>query len=195
MSSLIGHALIGSAIIAGNQKINSAKTLFIIVFFSGIGISPDIDYIIFWLFKFQLEPRLTHSITYCLMIGLLATGIKQFALKNALSAVPTRLFFIAAFSHLILDILVGVHPMPLLWPIDSRLIVLPFGILPSAGRMSLQNLYFWRNLLIELGILIPSAAMIVPRYREALVRRHKTSGILFLGVFIVCVLIGFNLRR
>ena len=195
MSSLIGHALIGSAIIAGNNKMNSGRAVFIAIFFVGIAISPDLDYIIFWLFKFQIEPRLTHSIGFCFLVGLFAMCIKSLVLKNVFSGIPSQLFFIAAFSHLVLDCLVGVHPMPLFWPIDSHLIVLPFGILPSAGRMNLQNLYFWRNLLIELGILIPVAAMMIPKYRDILVRRHRLGGVFFLGVFVACVLIGFNLRR
>lgn len=187
--------MIGSALAARNLNRVSWKAIFITLFFVGLAISPDIDYIVFWLFNIQIEPRLTHSIGYCLMVGAMAVGIKRFLLKDVFRAIPSALFFGASFSHLILDILVGVHPMPLFWPVDSHLIVLPFGVLPSAGHIDLHNFYFWRNLLIELGILIPVAAAFVPRYRKALMREHKVIGICFFGVFAISCLMGFNLQR
>ncbi len=68
------------------------------------------------------------------------------------------LFLIALFaglSHLAMDTLVGVHRNPLLWPLTDRGFASPVGLLPSAGRPDPANFYFWRNLLIEMGILVP----------------------------------------
>lgn len=62
---------------------------------------------------------------------------------------------LAGLSHLLLDLLVGVTPLPLFWPLSNLTMRLPFGLLPSAGRIQLTNPYFYRNLLIELGILLP----------------------------------------
>jgi membrane-bound metal-dependent hydrolase YbcI (DUF457 family) len=62
---------------------------------------------------------------------------------------------LAGLSHLVLDFLVGVTPLPLLWPLDSTAFVSPVGILPSAGRIQLSNYYLYRNVLIEVGVLAP----------------------------------------
>ena len=62
---------------------------------------------------------------------------------------------LAGLSHLVLDFLVGVTPLPLLWPLDSAAFSSPVGILPSAGRIQLSNYYFYRNVLIEVGVLAP----------------------------------------
>lgn len=72
----------------------------------------------------------------------------------------------AGLSHLILDLSVGVTPLPLLLPLVKISFKLPFGILPSAGRVDLQNYYFYRNLWLEMGVLLP--------------------------VFVVTCLLGFN---
>lgn len=62
---------------------------------------------------------------------------------------------LAGLSHLVLDFLVGVTPLPLLWPFDSAAFASPVGVLPSAGRIQLSNYYFYRNALIEVGVLAP----------------------------------------
>ncbi|MGF1522629.1 MAG: hypothetical protein ACFBSF_09970 [Leptolyngbyaceae cyanobacterium] len=45
--------------------------------------------------------------------------------------------------------------MPLLFPVNHTLFKLPLGLLPSAGRIQLDNYFLYRNLLIELGVLLP----------------------------------------
>ncbi len=62
---------------------------------------------------------------------------------------------LAGLSHVLLDLLVGVTQLPLLWPLSQRAFKLPFGVLPSAGSMRLDNYYFFHNLVIELGVLVP----------------------------------------
>ncbi|NEO85783.1 MAG: hypothetical protein F6J87_16255 [Spirulina sp. SIO3F2] len=56
---------------------------------------------------------------------------------------------------MLLDLLVGVTALPLFWPFDAHRFKLPFGLLPSAGKISLSNPYFYSNLKIELGVLLP----------------------------------------
>ena len=67
----------------------------------------------------------------------------------------------AGLSHLVLDLLVGVMPLPLLWPLARTECRLPFGLLPSAGAIRLFNPYLYRNLLIEMGVLVPVVLGIV----------------------------------
>lgn len=62
---------------------------------------------------------------------------------------------LTAFSHLVLDLLVGVGALPLLYPLSFYRFKLPFGLLPSAGRINLANYYIYRNLLIEMRVLLP----------------------------------------
>lgn len=49
--------------------------------------------------------------------------------------------------------------MPLFWPLHLPEISSPLALLPSAGRLRLDNFYLWRNLLIEMGVLLPIAAL------------------------------------
>ncbi|MFO1253312.1 MAG: metal-dependent hydrolase [Inhella sp.] len=74
----------------------------------------------------------------------------------------------ALLAHLLLDFLVGVHRNPLLWPFSPELLALDWGLLPSAGRLSLWNVYFWRNLAIELCVLLPLAVLKSPSGRQVL---------------------------
>lgn len=62
---------------------------------------------------------------------------------------------LAGLSHLALDFLVGVTPLPLFWPLGPAAFSSPVGILPSAGRVQLSNYYLYRNVLIEVGVLAP----------------------------------------
>ncbi|MEM8810966.1 MAG: hypothetical protein AAGF01_33575 [Cyanobacteria bacterium P01_G01_bin.38] len=64
---------------------------------------------------------------------------------------------LAGLSHLGLDLMTGVSSLPLLFPFNNTLFKLPFGLLPSAGRIQLDNFFLYRNLLIEQGVLIPIA--------------------------------------
>lgn len=195
MSSIVGHALISSAIFARKHKIDSGNAVFVCLFFIGLGISPDVDYLVYWLFGYEIEPRITHSILFCFIIGLIASCIKHFVLKNAFISVNHELFYLASFSHLVLDLLVGVHPMPLFWPIDSHSIKLPFGVMPSAGYIDIKNVYLWRNIIIELAILIPVSMLISCRLKYMLFQRYKLICYVFYIVLIIGIFVGFSLKR
>ena len=118
---------------------------------------PDIDYL--WP---AVHPtahnglRITHSLLGSLIVpsitGLWLTGqtIPMIAKRQLIGQVA-----IASLSHIGLDVLVGVTPLPLLYPFDLKTIRLPFGILPSAGKIQVTNYYFYRNLYLEMGVLLP----------------------------------------
>jgi len=102
--------------------------------------------------------------------------------------------FAAPLSHVFLDFLVGVHKNPILWPFSDKLYSLNHGILPSAGRLSFGNYYFWRNLVVELGILIPMIAVISPTVRVLVGRSGFFVSITIL-IFFSCVFFSYCLQR
>jgi inner membrane protein len=119
--------------------------------------APDIDYLVPALGSPAHQGnRITHSIAFSLILPLFSVGALYFVkcLKS-----QRRLLSICAvlagLSHLVLDFLVGVTPLPLLWPLGSGAFSSPVGILPSAGRIQLSNYYLYRNVLIEIGVLAP----------------------------------------
>jgi hypothetical protein len=71
----------------------------------------------------------------------------------------------------------------------------PFGLLPSAGRIALTNRYLYRNLAIELGILVPLYSLLL--FNKS-IRRHQYR-VWLLGVhllvWIPCLVWGFLLKR
>lgn len=194
MSSFIGHTLIGYAL-GTRKQIGSTRDTASWLFPIGLAISPDIDYLALWLLGYRGDVRYTHSIGYCLLGALLVWGIKAFILPNFMDKISVEALFMASFSHLILDLLVGVHPMPLFWPLNSRLIVLPLGILPSAAHINVKNYYFWRNLFIELGQLLPMTMLIVPRFRAKLCQSNRLAQVLIVVLFVTSIWIGISLSR
>ena len=89
----------------------------------------------------------------------------------AFAEIRLRWLLLATMSHALLDFLVGAHPVPLFWPVNAG-VTAPVGLLPSAGSLDPGNFYLWRNLLIELGVLGPTFALLV-----ALVRRRSLRGL------------------
>ncbi len=103
---------------------------------------------------------------------------------------------LAGFSHLILDMLVGVTSLPLLFPFSDRIFKLPFGVLPSAGKMSLFNYYFYHNLAIELGVLVPlSCCSYILKRKQKL--NSKRLGVIVLLLIIAgrFMYLAYNLSR
>ena len=194
MSSFVGHTLIGTALALRKNKLDSMRAFVQLGFLIGLAVSPDVDYLMGWL-GYGSHIRWTHSLGYCLLVGMVAWVAKSFLLKNWLGNIPTQLVFAIPFSHLILDLLVAVHPMPLFWPLTTTTIVLPLGVLPSAGQINWLNYYFWRNLAIEMGILGPIAILIVPRTRAKLLGMNWIIQLFVWVSFISAIWIGLNLSR
>lgn len=195
MSTLVGHTLIGAAAYARGHNVDSSRSLLFCFIAAGLAITPDVDYIVLWLSGYDIEPRYTHSIAYCLGIGLVAWSSKATVFRKLTDGLSISVVFSAPLSHLALDLLVGVHPIPLFWPLREELVVLPFGVLPSAGRLQLTNFYLWRNLVIEMGILVPIVVVVVPRLRHTVLKNSRCRLLFCLGFFLCFVLLGASLHR
>ena len=50
--------------------------------------------------------------------------------------------------------------MPLFFPVVNIPLKLTFGILPSAGKIDLTNYYFYRNLKLEMSVLLPILSLV-----------------------------------
>ena len=156
MSSFIGHGLAALTIGKLFQPEQVGKTNFKwLAYLIICSVAPDIDYLVNSLNSANNEGvRITHSIGYCLFLPLILMTYfsvykREYIWKGGLQA------FLAGVSHLLLDTLVGSRQGdPWLYPLLIENYRLPFGLLPSAGAISLSNYYFYRNLLIELGVLL-----------------------------------------
>ncbi len=126
---------------------------------------PDLDYVVPWLHPSAHDGlRITHSLLFAALLPTLTLlGLKFAGVGRRMLKRSGLLLVLAGFSHLGMDLLVGVTALPLLWPASDRLFRLPFGLLPSAGKLSWVNFYFYYNLLIELGVLLPLIACIFIR--------------------------------
>lgn len=155
MSSLIGHSLAAATIsVAAKMPVRPGLwTAWLIV----VASAPDIDYLIPSLRLTTTPPaRLTHSLIGCEVVPLLTCITLALAgLRGRELLVRSLQAAAAGLSHVVLDQLVGVTPAPLLWPFSLQLFKPPFGILPSAGGLRWNNGLLIRNLLIEVGTLLP----------------------------------------
>ena len=169
MSSVIAHLAAGAAVYAcRGSALRQAPVPGLLPACLALAVLPDVDYLAWWLLRENVEPRLTHSLAFVVA----AAGLAWLLLPRRGAAARTGLFMVllaAAASHLLLDFLVGVHPLPLGWPAGGHGVASPIGLLPSAGRLALDNPYLWRNLLIEAGILGPVIA-------GALALRRRPAG-------------------
>ncbi|MDQ1924070.1 metal-dependent hydrolase [Massilia pseudoviolaceinigra] len=170
MSSLIGHAAAGATVFLAHAPGAPPRSRMALVLLVSLALLPDLDYLPFWLFGIDSEPRWSHS----LLFGLGASLLAWLALRGAL---PFAALALAACSHPLLDLLVGVHPVPLFWPLPLAQVESPIGLLPSAGRLSFTNIYLWRNLLIECLVLLPPCAIIVALARQVAWRRMAVASL------------------
>lgn len=169
MSSLLGHAAAGFTAYLCCTGARRPPSRWAAAPFAGLAIAPDLDYVAVWLFDYAANPRLSHSLLFAVAMALIVhrtmpdAGVVRLRLAGLL---------VAGGSHVALDFLVGAHPVPVFWPFDAG-VACPVGVLPSAGALALGNVYLWRNLLIELGVLAPVCALLV-----ALCRRHPIRQLL-----------------
>ena len=161
MSSLIAHLAAGAMVYACRQPRGPrVRSLPLLMACATLAVLPDLDYLVWWQWSVQLEPRITHSVGFAAITAGLAwvlfCGGRQAGPMTPASLALT--LFVAAASHDLLDFLVGVHASPWLWPFSGNPFTSPVGVLPSAGRLDWRNAYLWRNLLIELAV--PGPAML-----------------------------------
>lgn len=69
------------------------------------------------------------------------------------------------------------------------------GLLPSAGRLSLDNYYLWRNLLIELGILVPLFGLLVALARGTAPRLLARSAAFVIPLWLAMLAWSVSLQR
>ncbi|NEQ54610.1 MAG: metal-dependent hydrolase [Leptolyngbya sp. SIO3F4] len=164
---------------------------------------PDIDYL-FEFLRLQIDGktvRITHSFIGALLLpvmtGITLWLINRFTDKLAVCSLTRMItqLILAGLSHLCLDLFTGVSSLPLLYPFSTRLVRLPFGLLPSAGRLQLDNYFLYRNLFIELGVLVPLTvgSVLLLRHRLSLLKVLVLS--LSIGIAIGFMTWAFHLGR
>lgn len=172
MSSFIGHSLAGLTTYAVTQQLHKSRRINWIwmIWLLIIASIPDIDYIIRAL-RIQ-EANQTLRISHSLLGGILMPGLTILGLwllgeKGKSFKFKSLQVVLIGMSHLLLDLLTGVSALPLLYPFSMQAFKLPFGLLPSAGRIQLNNYFFYRNIFIELGILIPFSISLLLSVRDS----------------------------
>lgn len=188
MSSFVGHSLAALAISAKDRQRFSLIWLACLLL---AAIAPDLDYLLHFLSKSQHAGiRISHSVGFAFVVpALVVTGLVCCGVRNCELRRRAWQVILAGQSHILLDFLVGVHPMPLIWPLADATFRCPIGLLPSAGALSLTNIYLYRNLALELGILLPICALF--RMRRRIRRRVLPLALIAL----ICLAISANLPR
>lgn len=199
MSSFLGHSLAAYTLFSLDRRKwpSTRRRAMWLGWLLVLASAPDIDYLITALASpAHHGSRITHSIAFSLILPLLSVGVLYFVkgLKSQRRLLSVCAV-LAGLSHLILDFLVGVTPLPLLWPLDSTAFVSPVGILPSAGRIRLSNYYLYRNVLIEVGVLAPILYVARELYLGESVTRNRARLLILLLVAGCFVMWSVSLSR
>lgn len=204
MSSFIGHSLMGWTIgVAMRHLAEPApesqrhrwlwRSWLVIV-----ALAPDMDYVVPWLHPGAHGGlRITHSLLSAALLPVLTlmylgwTGVERSHLLRA-----GQQLTLASLSHIGLDLLVGVTLLPIVWPVSDHTFRLPFGILPSAGKPSLSNYYFYANLGIELGVLVPLiGSLLISKQRTLASRWRWISVSILLAIAVYFMNWAYGLSR
>jgi len=188
MSSFIGHALTGLGVYTSTQPVEkttqrnlSLRDLLWPAWLVFVALAPDLDYIFRSLHVWSDSMgyvRVTHSFVGCLAFPLLTLPVlSRLKLARETRRLCAVQVVLAGLSHLAMDLLVGVASLSLLWPFTERRFRLPFGILPSGPAFRLDNFYMYRNLLIEVGALVPLYAGIYLARLAKLDGRKRRIGV------------------
>ena len=195
MSSFIGHGLAAltiGKIFESKAPLNSKFVWngFLIL----CAFAPDIDYVIDRLnLKNNDEIRITHSVGFCLLLAFLTMLILLFIDRKNMFWGGLQAF-LAGSSHLLLDLLVGGrYPDPLLYPFSNRAIGLANAILPSSASLNFFNYYFYRNTLIECGILIPAFLIFLHGIEKLKLNKFVFAGLC--GILLFFLIISLRLSR
>ena len=196
MSSFIGHSLIAiTAFKYGDKEYNGRNEFIWLGWLILCALLPDIDYLFTSLQSTNNNGiRITHSIAVSLILPVITIIFLLF--KNGRKDIKASAIqvTIAGLSHIILDMMVGVTPDPLFFPFSNTAIKLPIGILPSAGSLNIFNYYFYRNLIIELGILSPVCYLLLTlRNGRSEINKFKIT--ILLTIFLCCLIWSLNLKR
>ena len=176
MSSFIGHTVAAITVYVATEPVNfsmsisdrlkhfwrNKKQFLCLSWLIVVASIPDLDYVVkAWQSSNNQGLRITHSVLFSLIVPSFTIAV-LFLLKTKrrklwLFSIQVVL---AGLSHLLLDLLVGVTPLPLFFPVVNLPFKLPFGILPSAGKIDFNNYYFYRNLKLEMGVLLPVLGLV-----------------------------------
>jgi inner membrane protein len=173
MSSFVGHMAAGAAVFLAHHRLSERPVRWALPVLVFLAISPDLDYLPRWLWHLHPATRFTHSLLFCVAIGVLVWLLCTPLRRRQPQALTLGMALLASTSHVLLDTLVGAHPEPLLWPFSATEILWPLGLLPSAGHLHWANPYLWRNLLIESGVLWPVLALGVALARGVPLHRRR----------------------
>ena len=202
MSSLVAHVAIGMTLGLLNRSSNSVRPYAYLGIMTLLAILPDFDYFAIWLFHVRFALRFTHSLCFCFLVTVVMWCVlKRGRASTDISFLPSPLIPVISFvplllaicSHLLLDMLVG-RSLPLLWPFANLEISLPFAILPGASHTGLIKYEFWRNLIIESGILLPVFIGSILYSRRLLKLHHLPEILLVLSMWVGCVFCGVYLQ-
>ncbi|HBE17767.1 MAG TPA: hypothetical protein DEG17_03270 [Cyanobacteria bacterium UBA11149] len=199
MSSFLGHTLAAITIHSIAKPYNSKPHLRVwLGWLVLIACAPDIDYIIPIFHPSSHQGmRITHSIFSSLLLPLFTIGILLLVgVRGQTLKTSSLQVILAGLSHPVMDLLVGVTPLPLLYPWNLQMFKLPFGILPSAGRIKLNNYLFYKNLFIEMGVIAPLFFFVFIKskgYEVLEKQKIILMAMLFLSAYFM--LWAFNLSR
>jgi inner membrane protein len=191
MSSVFAHALTATSIgLVGSRYLHRSTKILWLLLLMLIGIAPDFDYLISALNpKAHAGLRITHSILGVMLLPMFTIAYLWLRQHNKwLSAQNLKVSraiaiqaLLAGASHFLMDLLVGVTPLPPLWPWSNQTWRLPFGILPSAGRLwPLSSHYVYHNLIVEMGVMVPLLYGFYLLSQKSLAMCWRTIGLLWL---------------
>lgn len=195
MSSILGHAAAGAAAYFAYGRVSYRSGFLLLPVIVFLAICPDLDYLALWILNLHVTPRFTHSLIFGVLTALAAWRVSPLFQSASDRRIPVIAFLAASLSHPTLDFLVGVHPVPWLWPFSDSGFVLPFGVLPSAGRLSIHNFFLWRNLIIELVILLPLLTLLVAISRRVDIRSMRQRLVVIVPVWIAFLAWSIRLPR
>ncbi|GAB4204983.1 MAG: hypothetical protein Fur006_60650 [Coleofasciculaceae cyanobacterium] len=199
MSSFIGHSLAAISTYFVEKQPTSLNQRYWLGWLILVASAPDIDHLIPALhLTYQYEDvRITHSILLSLVlpIGTILL-LTRLGCKGRSLIIRSQQVILAGLSHLVLDLLTGVNKLPLLWPFSSETFKLPFGLLPSAGQVNPFNYFFYRNSLIEIGVLAPLVYITFLISNDKNIPHSQNVRIGGLLLISICFMIwAFSLRR
>ena len=195
MSSFVAHALVGASCFALARPKTFSQSLPLLLIAGLLGLSPDTDYLLLWFFDWRPDPRITHSLVFVTAAALLAWSVVRVFSADTANLSLLWIFLAAAVSHLVLDALVGVTQNPIAWPFITEGFSSSIGVLPSAGKPNLLNYYFWRNLIIELGIILPVLGFVYSLVYSKTDFRLSWVAIIGLGIFLTALGFSLSLAR
>lgn len=195
MSSFIGHTLAALTIGGANTRETPFRSQWLWNFLLvAAALAPDVDYAVQALDSLHNGGvRITHSILFVLIFPVCVSfALFIFDRRNFWRG--ALMIALAGLSHLLLDLLVGSREAdPYFYPFFDARFVLPVGILPSSAKVSLSNYYFYRNLLIEMGVLLPVSCFVLNFAGR--IRLAKSVKIILLAIFTFFLIWAVSLNR